>query len=348
MPAADSADPAPAPAAPSAADPAAAPAAAARPPSPPSPRTPAVEPPYHPPAPPGSQKTLLGEPVVTRVPGRTYAEPQFAWSEIWIPIRDDSLIDLSPSACQLCDHYWFGNMAFAKSKQLLEEHGITHILSLTRQRVPEEVRSAFNWKQIQVSDTPQTSIAHTFEAAFGHIEAAKEAGGKVFVHCRAGVSRVSCVTIAYAMKSQKIKLREAYLMVKRARPVANPNKGFLAQLIEFEKWLFRLQDPTPGFGIDMAQLPYAVWERAEHLGLNNPIPPMDACHATEAAVKEAYRQKYGMENPYRTLDAGLGGKMDLHCVHLYPVHDFDIVDWAIRSVLAPHQNTGPKPRWLSN
>lgn len=296
--------------------------------------------------PPPNWKPLLGEPPVRRIPGRKYARQQFGWPEIWIPIQDDALIDLSPCACQLFDHYWFGNMAFAKSKELLQSKGITHILSLTRQRVPEDVRQAFNWKQIQVSDTPQTSISHQFDTAFEHIDAAKAAGGKVFVHCRAGVSRVSCVTIAYTMRFQKMKLRDAYLMVKRARPVANPNKGFLNQLIDFEKWLFKLPgESNPGYALDFAVLPYAVWERAEHLGLNNPIPPLEQCHATEAAVKECFRKKYGYENVYRTLDAGLGGKMDLHCVHLYPITDFDVMDWGIRSVLAPQQNT-QKPPWL--
>ena len=207
-----------------------------------------------------------------QVPGKTYATHKFGWPEIWVPIESDQLIDLSPCACKLNDFYYFGNMAFAKEPAMLEQLGVTHILSLTRQRIPEEVRRAYAWKQIQVSDTPQTSIAHTFDSAFEHIEAARLSGGRVFVHCRAGVSRVSCVTIAYLMFSERMNLQSAYLRVKRARPVAHPNKGFLAQLIEYELHLLGKAEAT---GVDMRALPYAVWERVEHLSLNNPIPPME-------------------------------------------------------------------------
>eukprot|EP01063_Lacrimia_lanifica_P025022 TRINITY_DN32816_c0_g1_i1.p1 TRINITY_DN32816_c0_g1~~TRINITY_DN32816_c0_g1_i1.p1 ORF type:complete len:365 (+),score=131.01 TRINITY_DN32816_c0_g1_i1:56-1096(+) len=289
-----------------------------------------------------SPAPLLGEPPVEPVKGKKYAQHHFRWQDIWIPIQADSLIDLSPCACQLNEYYFFGNIAFAKEEPRLRGLGITHVLSLTRQRLPDEVRRRYNCKQISVSDTPQTSIAHVFEDAFQHIEDARKAGGKVFVHCRAGVSRVSCVTIAYTMKTYRMTLKEAYLRVKRTRPVAHPNKGFLMQLAEYEKHLFGPQAQ----GVDMHALPYALWERAEHLELNNPIPPLDICHLTENVVREAFRQKYGYENVYRTLDAGLGGKMGLHCVHLYSVDDFHILDWAIRTVLSPSQNVGPTPECL--
>ena len=237
----------------------------------------------HPPAP---RKPLLGEPVVERRPGKTYAAPSFSWPDIWVPIEHDKFIDRSPCACVLNDFYYFGNMAFAKEKELLDELGITHILSLTRQRLPEDIRRNFSWKQIQVSDTPQTSIAHTFDSAFEHIEEARQSGGKVFVHCRAGVSRVSCVTIAYLMYSEKMFLKDAYLRVKRARPVAHPNKGFLAQLVEFEA---HLHGKELAKGVDMRELPYAVWERVEHLWLNNPIPPMEVCRCPLRRARWARR-----------------------------------------------------------
>eukprot|EP01059_Diplonema_ambulator_P028857 TRINITY_DN47852_c0_g1_i1.p1 TRINITY_DN47852_c0_g1~~TRINITY_DN47852_c0_g1_i1.p1 ORF type:complete len:307 (+),score=47.94 TRINITY_DN47852_c0_g1_i1:77-997(+) len=269
-----------------------------------------------------------------------YPEQNFSWPEIWVPVKTEALVDLSPCACQLNDYYYYGNIGFAKEEGMLAELGITHILSLTRQKLPENVRERFNCKQIQVSDTPQTSISQKFQTAFDHIEAARRAGGKIFVHCRAGVSRVSCVTIAFLMTDTRLPLKDAYLYVKQRRPVAHPNKGFLSQLINYETMLL---GESPHRGLDMGVLPYAVWERVEHLRLNNPIPPLEICLLTEEAVKEAYWQKYGRENPYRTLDAGLGGKMGLHCVHLYSVNDFDIVDWGIRTVLAPGQNVGSAP-----
>ena len=40
------------------------------------------------------------------------------------------------------------------------------------------------------------------------IEAAKKANGKIFVHCKAGVSRSVTVTVAYLMSQYKWSLKE--------------------------------------------------------------------------------------------------------------------------------------------
>lgn len=53
------------------------------------------------------------------------------------------------------------------------------------------------------------------------------------------------------------------------------NKGFLAQLVHYERFLFGEAAST---GIDLNDLGYTIWERTEHLGLNDPLPPLHLCH----------------------------------------------------------------------
>ncbi|RNE99909.1 dual specificity protein phosphatase [Trypanosoma rangeli] len=55
------------------------------------------------------------------------------------------------------------------------------------------------------------------------------------VHCLVGASRSVAVVAAYIMKRSGCSKDEALLIVKNARPVANPNPGFHAQLLYWEK-----------------------------------------------------------------------------------------------------------------
>ena len=59
-------------------------------------------------------------------------------------------------------------------------------------------------------------------------------GGKVLVHCYAGLSRSVTVIVAYLMQNERMLLDEALRFVKHKRPYAQPNPGFLKQLVEFE------------------------------------------------------------------------------------------------------------------
>eukprot|EP00759_Apiculatamorpha_spiralis_P028736 PhF_6_TR31220/c0_g1_i1/m.45773 len=56
-----------------------------------------------------------------------------------------------------------------------------------------------------------------------------------YVHCHAGVSRSVSVVAAFMVAECQVSLREALERIRQARPFANPNVGFLAQLSEFEK-----------------------------------------------------------------------------------------------------------------
>lgn len=74
------------------------------------------------------------------------------------------------------------------------------------------------------------------------IQTAIQAGGKVLVHwlglnSQAGISRSSAVICAYLMYSQKIKSDEALRILKTAHLEADPNTGFMRQLLKYEEIL---------------------------------------------------------------------------------------------------------------
>ena len=64
-----------------------------------------------------------------------------------------------------------------------------------------------------------------------------KSGGKVLVHCVAGVSRSAAVILAYLMRYHCTTLKAAYDLLADKRAMVRPNLGFWRQLIAYEETL---------------------------------------------------------------------------------------------------------------
>jgi protein-tyrosine phosphatase len=56
---------------------------------------------------------------------------------------------------------------------------------------------------------------------------------KILFHCYAGISRSSTLAIAFLCMAKGYTLRDAYDLVKKKRPIVNPNKGFVKALQKY-------------------------------------------------------------------------------------------------------------------
>lgn len=65
-------------------------------------------------------------------------------------------------------------------------------------------------------------------------DSVKESGGRVLVHCQAGISRSATICLAYLIHARRVRLNEAFEFVKRRRQVISPNLAFMGQLLQFE------------------------------------------------------------------------------------------------------------------
>lgn len=72
----------------------------------------------------------------------------------------------------------------------------------------------FKYKQLNVVDLPQANIIQYFDSSHTFIRDARISGGKVLVHCWAGISRSASCVIAYLMKEYKKTMKSAYQTVK--------------------------------------------------------------------------------------------------------------------------------------
>jgi hypothetical protein len=67
------------------------------------------------------------------------------------------------------------------------------------------------------------------------IDAQRQAGRRVFVHCRNGVSRSGTVVVAYLMHKNRWTRDAALAFVRSKRPITRPNPAFMELLAEWEK-----------------------------------------------------------------------------------------------------------------
>lgn len=84
---------------------------------------------------------------------------------------------------------------------------------------------------------PSSNIATHFSECFQFISDAISGGGRVLVHCLAGISRSASVVIAYVMATKGMTLLRASEYVRARRHWINPNTGFMNQLKRFEAQL---------------------------------------------------------------------------------------------------------------
>lgn len=141
-----------------------------------------------------------------------------------------------PTPSQLADFLYIGSVGAAMNKTTLKDIGITHILIVADKLTPM-FPEEFTYLNIALLDAMDANLLEVLPRAISFINTAREAGGKVLVHCFAGRSRSASVCIAYLMQTSRVSLLEALHFVRQRRGAVMPNTGFMQQLKTFERSL---------------------------------------------------------------------------------------------------------------
>jgi len=123
---------------------------------------------------------------------------------------------------------YLGSAACTKAG-VLSVLDITHVVSLVN-RALEKPHWSIQHLHCSIPDATDVDLTPSMEDALPFIARAIAEGGRVLVHCERGVSRSASVVTAYLMMRQHSHLPAALAAVRAARPCANPNPGFMAQL----------------------------------------------------------------------------------------------------------------------
>lgn len=116
----------------------------------------------------------------------------------------------------------------------LRKYGITLVINMTRD-LSNKPAPGVRFQRFATDDISNENIKRFFHRATDAIHAEIQRGGKVLVHCLAGVSRSPTIILAYLIKYRKMTLSDALDLVRACRGIISPNHGFLQQLEEFEK-----------------------------------------------------------------------------------------------------------------
>lgn len=91
-----------------------------------------------------------------------------------------------------------------------------------------------NIQHIVMRDSLDEDLTKYLDSCVNHVQSVVKSGGRILVHCVAGVSRSASICIAYLVKFKGKTLKDAYTHVSTKRPCVFPNFNFWQHLTEFE------------------------------------------------------------------------------------------------------------------
>ncbi|XP_046582406.1 dual specificity protein phosphatase 18-like [Haliotis rubra] len=142
----------------------------------------------------------------------------------------------SNQVAAITKHVYLSSVGGVTQERSLDEHGITHILNVAMElKDLKYPREDLKVKRVSLRDAVSENILPHLEYLVDHVHEVACQGGRVAVHCIAGVSRSATVCIAYLVKHHHMTLKQAYQKVYKAREVIYPNNSFWASLVAFEK-----------------------------------------------------------------------------------------------------------------
>mmetsp|Transcript_23295 Transcript_23295/g.52316 ORF Transcript_23295/g.52316 Transcript_23295/m.52316 type:complete len:185 (-) Transcript_23295:1242-1796(-) len=138
---------------------------------------------------------------------------------------------------EIVPNLFLGPYGAAKDAEELRKRGITHILivrSTLERRLDPKFPNLIHYHIVEVPEGPTENLILYFTECNACIKNAIESGGKILVHCNAGLSRSAAVVVAYVMESLKMPFADAIQLVQSRRCCIHISEALHNQLREFE------------------------------------------------------------------------------------------------------------------
>merc|ERR1719295_351322 len=154
----------------------------------------------------------------------------------------ESLTHKADSMQEVLNNIYMGSAVAAKNLDLLKSNGITHIIAIGW-NLDKYFEGQFEYLLInKVEDGPECNILNYFQISHQFMDNClnQSPPGKLFVHCHKGLSRSATIVIGYEMKRRKSDYHTVLSKIRQSRSFIMPNIGFQAQLHEFERMNYSL------------------------------------------------------------------------------------------------------------
>lgn len=139
----------------------------------------------------------------------------------------------APSA--ILDWLLLGTFEHARSQEMMEYLGITHVLDVEMGGSKPAWLAAERYLGRPMCDAGSTDLSSMIDDATLFIRAAHEAGHKILVNCEYGINRSTTALVAYLVRFCDMSLRDALVLCRQRRPVARPRTKYIAQLAKYER-----------------------------------------------------------------------------------------------------------------
>lgn len=159
--------------------------------------------------------------------------------------RSIALVDWSPISSgralphRIMDDLYLGDYDCARNEALYDM-GVHYIVNASGgfdNHFERHQTGVFKYHVVNVHDSPESQIDRYFESTLKFVEQARMENKKILIHCAAGISRSTTLTLVVLMTKHQMTLRDAFLHTKRIRTIVCPNSGFVQKLIDYEKRL---------------------------------------------------------------------------------------------------------------
>lgn len=142
-------------------------------------------------------------------------------------------------AKEYIDGLWLGSMNSGYDIKALKERNIRNIVIAVwdiaapyPDELDERGEKYFRYLKVPLIDREDQPIRDYFNIVVDFIDEAMRRKEGVLVHCVFGKSRSSTLVCAYLMKKHpQLGIKGALDMVKKSRPIVEPNIGFMHQLL---------------------------------------------------------------------------------------------------------------------
>ena len=126
-------------------------------------------------------------------------------------------------------HLYLGNL---NTLDMLDDYNIHMIFSLlpAENYLPENIMYERRVAYCEIDDSPHENIIKCANFMIPLMVREIRNGHNILVHCHAGISRSVSILIAYLMVVENLSFDEALFSIRKVRPEANPNDGFVNQL----------------------------------------------------------------------------------------------------------------------
>lgn len=143
------------------------------------------------------------------------------------------------------DHVYLGDEISARRVKHLQKLGITHVLNCacndTRDLGVNYEDYNITAKLLPGRDAYDYNMMDHYPEAKAFIQSAKESGGKVLVHCVAGINRSGAITLAYMIDVGNMSLLDAMGHAVKRKGLILTNQNFQGQLVSFARKLGKLK-----------------------------------------------------------------------------------------------------------